>query len=93
MPHPPCRTTLRERRAASGERGGILLAGEPLCAVAALRGRAWRRIVVRDALPDVDRAHAVVSTRLFARRTVGRLHASASPTPGFEPAEPDCAVE
>jgi ABC-type multidrug transport system ATPase subunit len=37
--------------------GRILLEGEPLGAVAALRGRVWRRVVDRDALP-ADRARA-----------------------------------
>ena len=71
------------------DRGRILLEGEPLPAVAALEGRVWRRVVDRDALADVERSHAVISTRLLAGRTVVRVHASACPGPGFEPAEAD----
>jgi ABC-type multidrug transport system ATPase subunit len=71
------------------DRGRILLEDEPLRAVAALRGRIWRRVVDRDALPDLERAHAVVSTKLLAGRTLVRVYAGASPGPGFEPAEAD----
>jgi ABC-type multidrug transport system ATPase subunit len=69
--------------------GRILLEGEPLGAVAALRGRIWRRVVDRGALAEIERAHAVVSTRLLAGRTVVRVYAAACPAPGFEPAEAD----
>jgi ABC-type multidrug transport system ATPase subunit len=71
------------------DRGRILLEGEPLAAVAALQGRVWRRVVDRDALPAVERAHAVVSTKLLSGRTVVRVYAPAAPGDGFEPAEAD----
>jgi ABC-type multidrug transport system ATPase subunit len=69
------------------DRGRILLEDEPLGAVAALQGRIWRRVVDRSALPAIERAHAVVSTKLLAGRTVVRVYADACPAPGFEPAE------
>jgi ABC-type multidrug transport system ATPase subunit len=71
------------------DRGRILLEDEPLRAVAALQGRIWRRIVDRDALPDVERSHSVVSTRLLSGRTLVRVYASTSPGSGFETAEAD----
>jgi ABC-type multidrug transport system ATPase subunit len=71
------------------DRGRILLEGEPLAAVAALQGRVWRRVVGRDALPAIERAHAVVSTKLLSGRTVVRVYAPAAPGDGFEPAEAD----
>ena len=71
------------------DRGRILLEGEPLSAVAALRGLVWRCLVDRDAVPELQRAHAVVSTKLLAGRSVVRVYASACPGPGFEPAEAD----
>ncbi|GLC26974.1 ABC transporter ATP-binding protein [Roseisolibacter agri] len=71
------------------DRGRILLEAEPLRAVAALEGRIWRRLVDRDALPEIERAHAVVSMKLLAGRTMVRVFASESPGPEFTPAEPD----
>ncbi len=71
------------------DRGEILLEVEPLRAVDDLRGRIWRRVVARDELPALEQAHAVISTKLLAGRTVVHVHADARPAPGFEPAEPD----
>ena len=71
------------------DRGRILLEDEPLRAVADLQGRIWRRIVDREALPAIERMHAVVSTRLLSGRTVVRVHATSAPGDGFEPAEAD----
>ena len=70
------------------DRGEILLEAEPLRAVADLRGRVWRGVVSKDALPALEREHAVISTKLLARRTVARIHGDASPGAGFELAEP-----
>ena len=70
------------------ERGRILLEAEPARAVAALRGQIWRRVVDRAALPEMERQHAVIATKLLAGRTVIHVHAEAQPV-GFEPAEPD----
>jgi ABC-type multidrug transport system ATPase subunit len=69
-------------------RGRILLEAEPLRAIDDLQGSIWRRIVHRDALPDVERSHAVISTKLLAGRTLVRVYAGTSPGAGFEPAEP-----
>ncbi len=71
------------------DRGEILLEAEPLRAVHDLRGRVWRRVVSKAELPAVEREHAVISTKLLAGRTLVRVHADASPGPGFEPAEAD----
>ncbi len=71
------------------DRGEILLEAEPLQAVAALRGRMWRKVVDRAALPALDETHAIVSTKLLGGRTVVRVHADAEPGNGFEAAEPD----
>jgi hypothetical protein len=71
------------------DRGRILLEAEPLRAVAALDGRIWRRIVDKRALPELERAHRVISTKLLSGRTVVHVHSDGSPGPGFEPVEPD----
>ena len=71
------------------DRGEILLEAEPLRAVNELRGSIWRRVMSKDELVDVQREHAVISTKLLAGRTVARVYSDAAPGPGFEPAEPD----
>ncbi|HEU4699540.1 MAG TPA: ABC transporter ATP-binding protein [Gemmatimonadales bacterium] len=71
------------------DQGEIRLEAEPLAAVAALRGRVWRRVVARAELPDVERRHRVICTKLQSGRTLVHVYAEALPGPDFEPAEPD----
>ncbi len=71
------------------DRGEILLEAEPLGAIEAMRGRIWRRVIEKSALAEVERAHAVISTRLLGGRTLVHVHSEEAPGPGFEPAEPD----
>ena len=69
--------------------GRIRLEAEPQRAVEALRGLVWRQVVARDALPTLEREHAVISTKLLGGRTVAHVYADGSPAPAFEPVEPD----
>ncbi|MFL5580717.1 MAG: ABC transporter ATP-binding protein [Gemmatimonadaceae bacterium] len=71
------------------DQGEILLEAEPLRAVDDLRGRIWRRVIAKDALADLAREHAVISTKLLAGRTLVRVYSDGAPAPDFEPAEPD----
>jgi ABC-2 type transport system ATP-binding protein len=64
------------------DRGEILLEAEPLRAVDELKGRIWRRVIERSALPEVEREHTVISTKLLAGRTVVHVHGDASPGAG-----------
>ena len=70
-------------------RGEILLEAEPLRAVDELRGRIWRRVVPRTELREIEREHAVISTKLLAGRTVVHVYGEASPGAEFDPVEPD----
>lgn len=70
-------------------KGRILLEAEPLAAVASLRGRVWRRAVARAELPEFERQHHVICTKLVAGRTIIHVEADLRPGPDFEPAEPD----
>jgi ABC-2 type transport system ATP-binding protein len=70
-------------------KGEILLEAEPLKAVEQMRGHIWRRVVERSALPALERAHKVISTKLLSGRTVVHVHSSELPGPGFEPVSPD----
>jgi ABC-type multidrug transport system ATPase subunit len=71
------------------DEGEILLEAEPLAAVDDLRGHIWRRVIAKGELPALAREHAVISTKLFAGRTVVHIYSATAPGPGFEVAEPD----
>ncbi|HYW09175.1 MAG TPA: ABC transporter ATP-binding protein [Longimicrobium sp.] len=71
------------------DRGEILLEAEPLGAIEGMRGRIWRSVIDKGALAETERAHAVISTKMFAGRTIVHVFSDAAPGPGFEPAEPD----
>ncbi len=77
------------RRVAIIDRGEILLETEPLHAVAAMRGRIWRRVVDRNQFSEVELSHRVISTKLAAGRTVVRVESPTQPSPEFDPAEPN----
>lgn len=65
--------------------GRILLDGAPLELIAATRGRIWQKAIARDALDDLRARHRVISTRLFAGRTIVHVVADRDPGEGFEP--------
>jgi ABC-2 type transport system ATP-binding protein len=71
------------------DRGEILLEAEPLGAIEEMRGRIWRSVIEKSALAEVEREHAVISTKLLAGRTVVHVFSDAAPGPGFESPEPD----
>ena len=71
------------------DRGEILLEAEPLRAVHDLRGRIWRRVMSKGELPQVQREHSVISTKLLAGRTLARVYSQTSPGADFELVEPD----
>jgi ABC-2 type transport system ATP-binding protein len=70
-------------------KGEILLEAEPLAAVAALNGRVWQRVVPKAELPDVERSHRVICTKLQAGRTLVHVYDESQPGPEFAPVEPD----
>jgi ABC-type multidrug transport system ATPase subunit len=71
------------------DRGEILFEAEPLRAVEELRGRIWRRVIDKEALPALELEHAVISTKLFGGRTVAHVYSDSLPSPDFEPVNPD----
>jgi ABC-type multidrug transport system ATPase subunit len=71
------------------DKGEILLEAEPLRAVEDLQGRIWRRVISTNALPALEREHAVISTKLLAGRTVVHVYGDSPPGPDFEPVTPD----
>ena len=72
-------------------RGRILLEGEPLSTIAALRGRVWKRVINRTELEEIERDHRVISTKLLAGRTL--VHVCDDSQPGSEWHEVDPDLE
>ena len=71
------------------DKGEILLEAEPSTAIAALRGRVWRRVVAKADLPALEQQHKVICTKLLGGRTLVHVFAESSPGAEFETAEPD----
>lgn len=71
------------------DRGQILMEAEPLSAIDGLKGQIWRKIIKKSALPEVEREHKVISTKLLSGRTVVHVFSTTNPGPGFEVVEPD----
>ena len=69
------------------DRGEIRLDGEPLAAIADLRGRIWMRGVERGELAEYQQNHTVISTKLSGGRTIVRVLADSAPAPDFEPVQ------
>ena len=63
--------------------GRILLEGAPLDLIERSRGRVWSTTIDRSDLDAFRTAHHVISTRLFAGRTVVHVEAERSPGPAF----------
>jgi ABC-type multidrug transport system ATPase subunit len=69
--------------------GKVLSSGRPDQAVQALAGRVWQKTVQRGLLGDLEKEHAVISTRLVGGRTRVRVLSGGAPDASFEPAEAD----
>jgi ABC-2 type transport system ATP-binding protein len=57
--------------------------GEPAALIAGLKGRIWTKAIGREELEACRARHEVISTRLFAGRTVVHVLADADPGEGF----------
>jgi ABC-2 type transport system ATP-binding protein len=66
--------------------GRIVREGGPLDLIAELKGRIWTKSIGRDELEACRAAHQVISTRLFAGRTVVHVLSDTDPGEGFTPA-------
>jgi ABC-type multidrug transport system ATPase subunit len=71
------------------DEGEILLEAEPLAAIEGMKGRIWRRVIEKAELSELERTHAIISTKLLAGRTVVHVYSESAPGPGFEAAAPD----
>lgn len=66
--------------------GRVQLEGAPLDLIAQTKGRIWKKTIGRDELEAHQRQYQVISTRLFAGRTIIHILADAKPA-GFDDVE------
>ncbi len=64
--------------------GRIVRTGAPLDLMKQLDGHIWTKTVDKDALPALREKYQVISTRLFAGRTVIHVYSDTDPGDGFE---------
>ena len=67
--------------------GRIQLEGAPLELIHSTKGRIWRKVIERGELERYRETHELISTRLFAGRTVIHILADADPGHGFASVE------
>ena len=65
--------------------GKIRMEGAPVELMSSLDGRVWKKTIDKEALADHQARYEVISTRLFAGRTVIHVLADGRPGDGFEP--------
>jgi ABC-type multidrug transport system ATPase subunit len=66
--------------------GRVQLEGRPADLIAATRGRIWARTIDRSELETYQASHEIISTRLFAGRSVVHVLSDQQPA-GFDPVE------
>lgn len=69
-------------------KGEIVHEAEPLKAIEGLKGKIWRKMIEKSALPQVELEHTIISTKLLGGRTVVHVYSGEEPT-GFESVPPD----
>ena len=71
------------------DQGRLMAENEPGKAIEAIRGKTWRMEIDRIDLPQLQRNHIVISTRLAGGRTIIHVYNEDHPGLRFESAEPD----
>ena len=69
--------------------GEVLLTGDPMTLMHSLQGRVWRKVIEKADLAELQRNTQVISSRLFAGKTVVHVLADSQPDAGFTHVEPD----
>jgi ABC-type multidrug transport system ATPase subunit len=67
--------------------GRIQLEGAPLELIQSTKGRIWMKVIDRSELAEYRQRHEVISTRLFAGRTVVHILSDRDPGEGFASVE------
>jgi ABC-2 type transport system ATP-binding protein len=66
--------------------GRLRLQGKPSDLIASTRGKVWKKEIPHAELEQYQHSHEVISTRLFAGKTIVHVLSDTQP-PGFEPVE------
>ena len=66
--------------------GRVQLQGSPMELIASTRGKVWKKTIDHAELEDYQASHEVISTRLFAGKTIVHVLSNTQPK-GFEPVE------
>ena len=69
--------------------GRVILSGEPLDLASQLEGRVWKKVVEKSELPKCREQFQVISTRLFAGRSLVHVYSEGQPDATFEPVPPE----
>ncbi|WP_210520766.1 ABC transporter ATP-binding protein [Hymenobacter terricola] len=70
-------------------KGEVLLTGDPLTVMNNLKGRIWKKLIEKAELPALQASQQVISSRLFAGKTVVHVLGDSAPDSGFEIVNPD----
>ena len=70
-------------------KGEVLLTGDPVSVMDNLKGKIWKKLIEKAELPALQAATQVISSRLFAGKTVVHVLADGAPDSGFEAVSPD----
>jgi ABC-type multidrug transport system ATPase subunit len=66
--------------------GRVQLEGKPADLIASTRGKVWKKAIAHSEVEDYQQKYEVISTRLFAGKTIVHVLADKKPA-GFEPVE------
>ncbi len=69
--------------------GRVLETGQPRELIDKLKGQVWQKVISRNELEQYEEKMSVISTRLYAGRTVIHVLSPGSPGSDFEPVEVD----
>ncbi len=70
-------------------KGEVLLTGDPLEVINNLNGRIWRKFINKHELAAHQAQYDVISSRLFAGKTIIHVLSDVQPGIDFEPVQPD----
>jgi ABC-type multidrug transport system ATPase subunit len=70
-------------------KGEVLLTGDPVSVMGSLKGKIWRKLIEKTELPALQASQQVISSRLFAGKTVVHVLSDSAPDSGFEAVNPD----
>jgi ABC-type multidrug transport system ATPase subunit len=71
------------------DKGHVLVRGEPQTLIADLKGKVWQKTVEKDEVDGYRNRMTVISTQLFAGRSLIHVFSETSPGDGFGPVDPD----